>query len=162
QYGEQPGGQKLEKGRCCVMWHKWRLVHDRELYNLRSDPGQQTDVADKHPEIVKALRAHYEKWWREIEPGVNDFEPVSIGADQETPVALTSSDWNRIYCDNMRDLRTGRQANGPWSVLVEKDGEYTIGLRRWPKAADAPLRGAVPAFKAVDGELPAGKALPIA
>jgi hypothetical protein len=39
---------------------------------------------------------------------------------------------------------------------------YDIELRRWPKEADAAITAGVPAFKAVDGGLPAGKALPIA
>lgn len=163
QYGEQPGpkGRKLAKGDCAVLWNKWRLVHGKELYDLRTDPGQMTDVAGKHPEVVRKMLDHYETWWRGVEPGTNDFEPISIGADQENPVKLSSADWARVYCDNMNDLRTGREANGPWHVRVEKDGEYEIALRRWPKEADAPIASGVPAFKAVDGGLPAGKALPI-
>jgi arylsulfatase len=144
------------------MWDKWRLVHDAELFDLKTDPGQQTDVAAKHSDIVRKLHDHHEKWWKEIEAGVDNFEPVSIGADAANPVTLSSADWNRTYCDNMNDLRTGKSANGPWSLLVEKDGTYEIELRRWPKEADAAIRAGVPAFKAVDGGLPEGKALPIA
>jgi hypothetical protein len=47
-------------------------------------------------------------------------------------------------------------------VIAAQDGTYEVVLRRWPKEADAPIAGGVPAFKAVDGGLPAGKALPIA
>jgi len=162
QYGEQPGGQKLKKGRACVLWDKWRLVHHTELYYLKSDPGQMKDVAAGHPEIVKKLQDHYEKWWKGIEPGTADFEPVSIGAEQENPVTLSSADWNKIYCDNMQNLRSGKQANGPWTLLVEKEGVYEIEPRRWPKEADAALTAGVPAFKAFDGGLEAGVALPIA
>lgn len=32
-----------------------------ELYNLRSDPGETTDIADKHPEIVKQILKMAEK-----------------------------------------------------------------------------------------------------
>src|SRR5262249_43940252 len=39
---------------------------------------------------------------------------------------------------------------------------YEIELRRWPREADAGIASGVPAFRAVDGGLPAGKALPIA
>ncbi len=162
QYGEQPNGAKLEKGKCAVMWNKWRLVHATELYDLKTDPAQEKNVADQHPEVFKKLRDHYQKWWKEVEPLVDNFEPVSIGADQENPVTLSSADWARVYCDNMGDLRRGRPSNGPWHVLVEKDGTYEIELRRWPKEADAAIAAAVPAFKAVDGGLPEGKALPIA
>ncbi len=161
QYAEQPGGGKFEKGFCAVLWNRWRLVHGKELFDLKTDPGQKTDVAEKHQEVVRKMLDHYEKWWKGVEPGVSNFEPVSIGADQENPVRLSSADWARVYCDNMGDLRTGRKANGPWHVRVEKDGEYEIALRRWPKEANAAIAAGVPAFKAVDGGLPAGKALPI-
>src|SRR5262249_35738727 len=162
QYGEQPNGAKLEKGKCAVMWDKWRLVHSTELFDLKTDPGQEKNVADKHPEVFRKLRDHYEKWWKEIEPLTNDFEPVSIGANEENPATLSAADWAKVYCDNMQNLGAGKEANGPWHVLVERDGEYHISLRRWPKEADAGITAGVPAFKAVDGTLPAGKALPIA
>jgi hypothetical protein len=62
----------------------------------------------------------------------------------------------------MHDLRKGKEANAPWHVLVEEDGKYEISLRRWPKEADAAIAAGVPEFKAVDGVLEAGVALPIA
>ena len=27
------------------MWNKWRLVKGKELYDLKTDPGQKNDVA---------------------------------------------------------------------------------------------------------------------
>ncbi len=161
QYGEQPNGRALLKWDSAVMRQKWRLVHGKELYDLRTDPGQKTDIAAKHPDIVAKLRDHYEKWWAGIEPTLEDFEPVSVGADAENPVTLCSADWNKVYCDNMTNLRNGKEANGPWRILVEKDGTYEVELRRWPREADAAIAGPVPAFQAVDGSLPPGKALPI-
>jgi hypothetical protein len=162
QYGEQPGGQKLEKNRACVMWKKWRLVHGNELYDLATDPSQQNNVIDKNPEVAKKLKDHYEKWWKEVGPLTEDFVPVIIGADEQNPVTLSSADWAKIYCDNMNNLRTGINKNGPWHIQAAKDGDYEIRLRRWPKEADAAFSAGVPEFKAVDGGLPAGKALPVA
>lgn len=161
QYGEQPGGQKLEKWRCAVMWNKWRLVHGNELYDLAVDPGQHTNLAAAQPDLRDKLRDHYEKWWAEVAPRLDDFEPVSIGADEQNPVTLTAADWAKVYCDNMQQLRAGRAANGSWHVLVEKSGPYEFRLRRWPREADAAISASVPAFKAVDGGLAEGKALPI-
>src|SRR5262245_66017220 len=68
----------------------------------------------------------------------------------------------------MNNLREGTKRNGPWHLLVEKDGVYDIELRRWPKEADAAINAGVPAFHSKDGAplpaggLAAGKALPIA
>ena len=38
--------------------------------------GQQTDVAAKHPEVLKKRLAHYDQWWAGIEPRVNDFVTI--------------------------------------------------------------------------------------
>jgi arylsulfatase len=156
QYGQRP-----EKWDSAVMWNKWRLVKGKELYDIKSDPGQNRDLAGDHPDVVKKLRDHYEKWWAGVEPLVDDFVPVVVGSDRENPVTLTAADWANVYCDNMQNLRAGLNRNGPWHLLAEKDGTYEIELRRWPREADAPIRAGVPAFKAVDGGLPPGKALPV-
>src|ERR1700756_1838542 len=50
-------GQKPEKWDSAVLWNKWRLVHGSELYDLATDPGQQQNVADAHPDILARLRA---------------------------------------------------------------------------------------------------------
>jgi len=157
QYGQNP--QKFD---CSVMWQKWRLVNGTELYDLRSDPGQKQDVAAKQADVLKRMRDNYEKWWGEVGPLLAQPVPIVIGADQENPMTLSSADWWNVYCDNMNDLRRGKEENSTWNVQVAKDGTYEFALRRWPKEAAAPIAGSVPVFKAVDGELPEGRALPIA
>jgi arylsulfatase len=157
QYGQRP-----VKGDAAVLWQKWRLVHGKELYDLKTDPGQKSDVAVRHPAVLKKMQAHYDKWWAGVALRLDDFSPISIGSDRENPVTLTAADWANVYCDNMQNLRAGLNRNGPWHLLVERDGTYEIELRRWPREADAAITAGVPAFKAVDGGLPAGKALPIA
>lgn len=157
QYGQRP-----EKWESAVMWRKWRLVKGTELYNLASDFGQKNDVAAEHPDVLKKLRDAYETWWSGVEPKLDDFSPISIGAEQENPVTLSAADWANVYCDNMQNLREGVNRNGPWHLLVERDGTYQIELRRWPREADAAVTAGVPEFKAVDGSLPPGKPLPIA
>jgi len=156
QYGQRP-----LKWDAAVMWNRWRLVHGKELYDLKTDPGQKTDVAAGHAEVLQKMRDHYEKWWAGIAPTLDDFTPILIGSEQENPVTLSSADWANVYCDNMMNLRQGVPKNGVWHLQVDRDGTYEIGLRRWPKEADAALAAAVPIFKAVDGQLPAGKALPV-
>lgn len=157
QYGQNPA-----KWDCCVLREKWRLVHGQELYDVGDDLAQKRDVAAAHPEIVKQLREHYEKWWAGVEPRLQDFSPISIGAPQENPTTLSAADWTNVYCDNMKNLREGKNENSSWHLLVEQPGEYEIELRRWPREADAPIAGGVPKFQAVVGQpLPAGKALPI-
>jgi arylsulfatase A-like enzyme len=40
-----------------------------ELYDLSEDIGETTNLADQHPERVKALREKMEKWWEEASAG---------------------------------------------------------------------------------------------
>jgi arylsulfatase len=154
-------GQKPEKWDCAVMWNKWRLVKGKELYDLKTDPGQAKDVAAAHPDVLKKMTDYYDGWWAGVEKLVDDFSPISVGSEKQNPVCLTAAEWANQYLDNLNDLREGVKRNGPWHLLVEQDGEYEVSLRRWPKEADAAISAGVPPFKAVDGGLPAGKALPV-
>jgi hypothetical protein len=50
----------------------WKLVERYEdgrihLYNLKDDIGEQTDVKDKHPDKVNAMRAKLHAWYKETD-----------------------------------------------------------------------------------------------
>jgi arylsulfatase len=157
QYG--PGAGQTDtngpkKFDCAVMRDGWRLVHGKELYETNLDRAQAKDLAAERPEIVAELRASYEKWWAGVEPRLREFVPLSLGAPQENPVVLTSSDWQDTYADNSNHIRNavGGPRGGPWNVTVERAGTYEIALRRWPFDTGAPLDGNVS---------PPGKALTI-
>jgi arylsulfatase len=149
------------KGDAAVLWQRWRLVGDKELYDLRSDFAQTKDVAAEHPEVVARMRAHYEAWWSRIEPRVNELERITVGSDRENPTTLSPCDWQDVFLDQAGQVRAGEAKNGAWGLIVDRTGEYEISLRRWPVEADAAIADGVPPFKAVDGQFPAGKALPI-
>jgi arylsulfatase len=56
---------------------RYRLV-DKALYDMAKDPNQTTDIADKNPKVVKAMRAAYDKFWKEARPlMVNEKAPMS-------------------------------------------------------------------------------------
>jgi arylsulfatase len=150
-----------QKGDACVLWRRWRLIGDRELFDLESDPEQQRDVAAEHPEVVARMRAHYEKWWREIEPRLDEFEPIVLGADQENPALLSPCEWADVFLDQSAQVRRGERKNGVWHVEIAREGEYEIILRRWPKETGAEITVATPEYQAADGVYPAGVALPI-
>ncbi len=148
---EATGPQKFA---CAVMRNQWRLLNGAELYDTRADRAQARDVAAAHPDVVAALRADYEAWWKLVEPRLGEFVPVSLGAPQENPVLLTSADWQDQYVDNAGHIRAaaGRPRGGPWNVNVERAGEYRIELRRWPFDVPAALDG---------NSVPPGRAVPI-
>jgi arylsulfatase B len=132
----------VTKGDACVVWGNWRLVHNKELYDVAADRAQTRDLAPTRPEVVQAMREHYEQWWAEVEPSVNSYIPVAhIGSPHEPVVALTSADWQGIYADNTGHIR--RAIGGPtgshWNILVTQPGHYEIVLRRWPRETQAAL-----------------------
>ena len=136
-----------------VIWNQWRLVNGTELYDIKADPGQKNDIAPQHADVMAKMRAHYERWWARVEPGLREYQPISIGSDKENPTRLSCSDWIKVYCDNGGHVRNGE--GGPqgslWVVFIEQDGNYEITLRRWPAEFDLPLQAAEQ-----------GKAFPIA
>jgi arylsulfatase len=145
-----------------VLWRKWRLLKGAELYDVATDPAQERNVAKDHPDVVAAMRKHYETWWADIEPRVNVLSRLVIGSDAEPLTLLSPADWQDLLLDQQLQVRTALARNSHWNLEVARNGEYTFELRRWPREADLPLRAGAPPFKGVDGELPAGKALPIA
>ncbi len=63
---------------CAVRNQRFRLVNNRELYDIETDPGETKNVIDEHPEVVKAMRAAYDTWWAEVQPLlVNEQVPNS-------------------------------------------------------------------------------------
>lgn len=156
------GAPEPKKGDAAVLWQRWRLVGDKELYDLRSDFAQTRDVATEHPDVVATLRTHYDAWWSRMAPRVNEFERITVGSSEENPTMLSACDWQDVFLDQANQVRAGEAKNGAWGLQVDRDGDYEISLRRWPEEADAAIADGVPAFQAVDGRFPAGKALSIA
>jgi arylsulfatase len=57
----------------------WRLVNGA-LYDLKNDPGETTDVAAEHPEIVSQMTSAYDAWWDEVRPlMVNEDASLDVG-----------------------------------------------------------------------------------
>lgn len=136
QYGQVP-----KQDEACVVWGKWRLVKGTELYDVVADREQKVNVADKNPDVLKAMGEYYFGWWKGVEPLLDEFVPQSLGAKQEPTVLLTSGEWENIYSDNIGYVReaVGGPTGGKWHVKVEREGEYTFTLRRWPEKFDLAL-----------------------
>ena len=137
-------GQTIVKFDSCVIWNNWRLVKGAELYDVARDRAQEKDVAQENAAVVRQMRDHYERWWRDVEPLVSEFVPISIGAPAQPVVDLTSGDWEGIYADNTGHVReaVGGPAGGHWNIQVERAGEYEFTLRRWPEQTHAALGAA--------------------
>ncbi|MBN2505729.1 MAG: arylsulfatase [Verrucomicrobia bacterium] len=151
-----------QKGDAAVLWQRWRLVADKELYDLSSDGAQQVNLIGQHPDVAARLRAHYDRWWTRVAPSVNDHGALVLGSDAENPSQLSPADWEDSFLDQGAQIRRGLRRNGAWNVVVDRTGEYEIELRRWPREADAPIAAGLPPCPHRDGAFPEGVALPIA
>jgi arylsulfatase len=62
---------QVEKGKyqkMSIQNSRFTLVNNQELFDLKADPGEKTNVIGKHPEIAAQLRAVYEQWWVDVQP----------------------------------------------------------------------------------------------
>ncbi len=149
-----------------VMTSQWRLINGKELYDIKADPGQSTNVAAKHPDVLARLTEFYESWWAELEPTFANATAIYLGHPGENPARLTSHDWittgstpwNQAH---IRKAVTGPSNTGFWNVKVVEAGDYEIRLRRWPEEADtaidAPMKPGAPvpgvaAFRTTPGK----------
>ena len=62
------GAEDAKYVNCAIQNSRHTLVNNRELYDLKTDPGETKNVVAEHPEVVAQLRAAYDKWWEETRP----------------------------------------------------------------------------------------------
>jgi arylsulfatase A-like enzyme len=68
--GRWPAGEAemFKFTKSAIQNSRFTLVNNEELYDLKADLGEKTNVIDQHPEVVSQLRAAYEQWWKEVQP----------------------------------------------------------------------------------------------
>jgi len=45
-----------------------------ELYDLKADPGETTNLASEHPDVVKEMEQAYDAWWKSVVPATLENE----------------------------------------------------------------------------------------
>lgn len=145
-----------------VLWKRWRLIEDRELYNLDADPLQERNVIAQHPDVAAAMRARLDAWWNGVKDRVNEFQPITIGDDADNPAILTACEWADVFLDQQAQVRRGERKNGFWHIDVARAGRYSFELRRWPRESGLGLSDAIAETRVTDGILPAGPTFPVA
>ncbi|MEX1239826.1 MAG: arylsulfatase [Cyclobacteriaceae bacterium] len=131
----QHGGQvRPEKYFSCVVWDSWRLVGENELYNIDTDPGQKKDVSKEFPKVATRMKEFYERWWGEIEAGVDQYVPHIIDSKKQNPVILNSSNWTEGAINSQWRIARGDGApkGGVCHIRVINGGKYRVELSRWP------------------------------
>lgn len=124
---------------CAMLTREWRLVGGEELYYMAADPGQTRNLAEHYPDVFRRLRLAHERWWAEVSPGLEEYCPISIGADEENPTTLGAMDVLGDVAWNQRQIRQAMKTTGRWAVQVERDGHYIFRLRRWPRELGLPI-----------------------
>lgn len=139
---EQRVDKPVKYRNCCVMEDNWRLVNGRELYDIRKDPGERTDLAAQHPEVVEHLRSLYDRWWEHVSERFDQYSEVYIGAREENPAWLTCHDWHsddKLWTWNQDSIRMKSHGNGYWVVKAVRGGDYRITLRTYPVQQDVQM-----------------------
>jgi len=137
-----------------------------ELYDIKTDPGQRYNVANKYPEVVDKLLKAYEDWWNDISKRSDEYCRIIIGSEHANPTTLTCHDWHGVEGEipwNQRHIRRGLYANGFWAIEIASDGEYRFSLRRWPIELDKGINEGIPPKRGIPGvqDMPEGKAFNI-
>lgn len=68
-------------GRVSVRSQQYRVDHEGKLFNMKSDPGQLSDVTSDYPAEAKALREEAEAWRKSVfaELPEKDDRPLTVG-----------------------------------------------------------------------------------
>lgn len=167
-----------------VMSSSWRLVNGKELYNIKTDPGQERNAIADHPERAAKMRAFYDAWWAELEPTFAQTTEIYLGHPDHPVVSLTGHDWIQKALPpwNQQHIRVaygygparsargrGNRARrdagksvhaGHWAVKVVTAGRYEISVRRWPVEANHPITAPLPPGTNVPGASVAFRARP--
>lgn len=128
----------------CVMEGDWRLVKGTELYNISEDPGQESNIADQHPDRVQRMNDFYEQWWADV-ISETKLSVIELGKD---PIDVLTCHDARITDGippwNQRMIRQGKPMQ-PSKFIVKfvEAGQYRISLRRWPAESELALGAAV-------------------
>lgn len=160
QYG---GHVKPEKYFSCVVWNAWRLIGEDELYNINTDPGQEVNIAGNFPDVLDKMKAFYEKWWSNLEPGINVFVPIVVGAEMENPVVIASHAWEFEAVNTQWGVAqaTGPANGGVSHIYVAEGGNYKVELSRWPFHLNRDLITGGPATSIGGTQIRAGRAVQI-
>jgi len=139
----------MKRDGAAVLWKRWRLLEGRALYDLATDPMQQTNVLDKHPDVAARMTSHLDRWWTGRQGSANEVQRIPIGAERANPALLTACEWLDVFVDQQSQIARGTRRNSYWNLTVEQPGDYQFELRRWPKEHDKALAEAAPGATAL-------------
>ena len=61
---------------CAVRNSRFRFVNNEELYDIKNDPGETTNVISQHADVVEKMCKAYDRWWEEVLPAMENEDAV--------------------------------------------------------------------------------------
>lgn len=136
-----------DKRPTAVATQKWRFISQNNkelLFDIELDPGQQTNVIAKFPEVADQLRAEKLLWWTDAKNAGFKDRYIGVGNPAENPVRLNAMDWMEVPDSQPVPWFIGHQAAAdeydythwlteekkyyalPWYINVEQTGNYQV------------------------------------
>ena len=140
------GDEPIRYHQFAIRSQRWKLLNNSgfhnnelppgppafELYDMEGDPGETTNVADRHPAVMEQMRAAYDDWFDDVgSTRLTTYAPLRthIGTPHEDPVVLTRQDWRYEGESGGWD----RDAEGYWLLHVANGGPYDLRIRFEPE-----------------------------
>ena len=124
--------------RVSLRTQQFRLDYENNLYDMTTDPGQRTNIADKHPDIAQQLITAKEEWETTVLAELTrEKRPISVGhpdyLNTQMPArdAVASGDIqrsNRYPNDSFFGNWTRTDEEITWDIEVLADGEFEVVL----------------------------------
>ena len=141
EWPDKPLVIQSHRGNHAVKYHHfmirdgdWKLLHASgfglpkfegepkfELYNLKDDPGEKTNLVEQKPAIFAKLKSSYDEWFEDVSNTRPDnYAPprILIGTPNENPTDLTRQDWRG---ESWRPAQKGH-----WLVMAVTDMKADI------------------------------------
>lgn len=99
---------------------------DLQLFNIKEDPYENTDLSDKLIEKTNELKKEFDNWYFEIISSHNlkNDHPIFLGSEFENPVFL-----NRNDAKGSEGIWAQEDIFGYWDVNIVEEGYYDIIFR---------------------------------
>ncbi|SHH45859.1 arylsulfatase [Clostridium grantii] len=122
------------------------------LFDMKNDYGQKKNIIKENMSMCNEYIRIYEKWWDDVTSnGQYDYSYINIGHD-DREMKLTCHAWhgNTNMAYSQINIRKGIYGSGYWTLEVEKEGKYSIELRRWPRETNLLLSEGVAKIPATE------------
>jgi len=132
-------------GKISVRTQQYRLDQDGRLYDLTSDPGQTTDVAQNHPELARSLQKAADGFRKEALIAKKDDRPYPVGYKEFPMTPLPARDGIGVggiqrsagapNCSFFTNWKTKDNAI-TWNIEVNTSGMYRPEIQYTCRAKD--------------------------